>query len=66
MCPVGALGGRGAAEGLRPKGAEVETGAGVEVPGPEAEVKVLAKTRTGTEGPLCRTTGLVTLKHFSL
>lgn len=49
-----------------PNGAEVETGVGAEGPGPEAEVKVLAKTRTGTEGPPCSSTGLVTLKHFSL
>lgn len=31
------------------------------------EEKALAKRRTGTEEPLvCRTTGLVTRKHFSL
>lgn len=44
----------------------METGAEAEGPGPETEGKVLAKTRTGTGGPLCSTTGLVTLKHFSL
>lgn len=49
-----------------PRGAELETGEGAEGPGPEAEEKVLAKTLTGTAGPLCSRTGLVTLKHFSL
>lgn len=43
----------------------------VDGPGPdgeeEEEEKVLPKMRTGTVGPLvCRTTGLVTRKHFSL
>lgn len=57
--------------GLRPRGAEVVAGLVAEGPGPEAveeeEEKVLAKMRTGTGGPLvCRTTGLVTRKHFSL
>lgn len=57
--------------GLRPRDAEVVGGVEAEAPGPEVEEeedeKVLAKMRTGTGGPLvCRTTGLVTRKHFSL
>lgn len=49
--------------------AEVVARVAVEGPGPEVEEdeKVLEKIRTGTGGPLvCRTTGLVTRKHFSL
>lgn len=56
--------------GLRPREAEVVAGVAAEGPGPEVgeeEEKVLAKMRTGTGGPLvCKTTGLVTRKHFSL
>lgn len=55
--------------GLRPRGAEVVAGEAAEGPGPavEEEEKVLVKMRTGTGGLLvCRTTGLVTRKHFSL
>lgn len=56
--------------GLRPIVAEVVAVVAAEGPGPEVEEeeeKVLAKIRTGTGGPLvCRTTGLVTRKHFSL
>lgn len=63
---MGALCDRARAAGIRPSEAEVETGVGVEGPGPVAEVKLLAKTRTGTAGPPCSSTGLVTLKHFSL
>lgn len=61
-------------DGLRPnaRDAEVVGGVTAEGPGPEAEEeeeeeKAFVKMRTGTGGPLvCRTTGLVTRKHFSL
>lgn len=70
MCPTGPRGGMGPPVGLRPREAEVVAGVEAEGPGPEVEEgeeKVLAKMRTGTGGPLvCRTTGLVTRKHFSL
>lgn len=58
----------GPPDGLRPRGAEVVAGVAAEGPGPdEEEESVLAKIRRGTGGPLvCRTTGLVTRKHFSL
>jgi len=56
--------------GLRPMGAEAVAAGAAEGLGPETEEedkKVLAKMRTGTGGPpVCRTTGLVTRKHFSL
>lgn len=55
---------------MRPREAEVVAGVAADGPGPELEEeeeKVLAKMRTGTGGLLvCRTTGLVTRKHFSL
>lgn len=70
MCPTGPRGGIEPPVGLRPRGAEVVAGVGAEGLGTEVEEeeeKVLAKRRTGTGGPLvCRTTGLVTRKHFSL
>lgn len=61
----------GPPDGLRPSEAVVVVAA-VAAEGPgleeeEEEEKVLAKMRTGTAGPpVCRTTGLVTRKHFSL
>lgn len=68
MCPKGPRGGMGPPVGLRPRGAEVVAGGAAEGLGPEMEEeKVLVKMRTGMGGPLvCRTTGLVTRKHFSL
>lgn len=67
---MGSRGGMGPPVGLRPRVAEEVVGVAAEGPGPEVEEeedKVLAKMRTGTGGPLvCKTTGLVTRKHFSL
>lgn len=71
VCPTGARGGTAPTDGLRPRGAEVVAGEAAEGPGPpeeeEVEERVLAKIRRGMGGPpACRTTGLVTRKHFSL
>lgn len=75
MCPTAPCCGTGPPAGVRPR--ETEVVAAVEAEGPgtvvgdddaeAGEEKALAKRRTGTEDPLvCRTTGLVTRKHFSL
>lgn len=75
MCPTGPCCETDPPVGPMPREAEVVAGVSAEGPGTvvgeeeeeAAEEKALAKRRTGTEEPLvCRTTGLVTRKHFSL